>query len=458
MTHLFRKVVHPKSRQPSFNGDSRRSADCNSVSLLNPIFSPFHESETQNDYLGFQQLQSPCLSLNLPQSPSPSNDNKEPGSLDTPLFLDSFNRMLSNEKRNEDMLNMQQVFALPLKLGVPLSNSVNQNKDKKDTKTPSFEPFVKDQKSNLLQFLQEQKELVERKGKYSVNKNNHKNWEGDGNSMSNVKMRERLDRCQSPSSEEQQQTFNFELDKCPVFNGFKELLVDYFVNGNISEERFTVLTPFQRTLLFLVVKRKNEPKAITSKPSLLFSFEELQRLIKVKNRKRPEECYKFVLTRVIKHLKQEIDAKYKRKAQIENCLYDYFFKATAEALGVPLSDFHYPLTGMQKGKFKLNSVYFSKIFASDVFVKAVHEYCENRISQDYQREIEKKISFLVCKWSEMVSASPQNIADAQLSIVHYVTANKRCKLPWSIEEVRDSVSKFLNLIKLYQHKAIRNQS
>lgn len=236
------------------------------------------------------------------------------------------------------------------------------------------------------------------------------------------------------------------------FGHFTDVLYRIFSEGKIDEPCYNALGRFEHELLYFLVKRKYQPKAFrnTLECSETPSFDRLQKILQTTCNKRPEECYKFILTRVIKYLKHKLEASCKTKAHVEELLYDMYFKSTAEAIGVPLSDFHYPLTGCLKGKFKLNSVYFAKVFKSAMFVEQVKTYCQTVLIPEYSKDIMKKLNSLLARWGESLGKASGRPEAVEREILEYVKFNKRCKLPWSVAEVQESVEKFMKLISAYE--------
>ena len=177
-----------------------------------------------------------------------------------------------------------------------------------------------------------------------------------------------------------------------------------FFDGKITKEVFDGLDQFQRELLFFVIKRKYLPKSLKTAAECneAPTYESLCKILKTKNNKRPEECYKFVLTRVIKYLKHMFETDSKKKVSVEQCLYEFYFRETSDQLNIPLKDFHYPLTGSLKGTFKLNSSYFSKVFKSDKFVDAIRNFCTNNMVQEYRIDIQKKLKSLLDRWTDLM--------------------------------------------------------
>lgn len=243
------------------------------------------------------------------------------------------------------------------------------------------------------------------------------------------------------------------------FKHFNSVICAVFSSGKVEESVFASLSVFEQSLLYFLVKRKYLPKVFKNphECSENPSYVKLIKILQTPCNKRPEECYKFILTRVIKFLKRKFETPYKTKAQVEETFYEVYFKGTSIENDISLSDFHYPLTGSFKGKFKLNSNYFSKIFKSNSFVDALKEYCQELLLKEYTLDIQKKLMSLMSRWSEMLDKKTESQQEIENEIMSYVIFNKRCKLPWSVAEVSESIEKFCKLVYMYQPYDVENK-
>jgi len=230
-------------------------------------------------------------------------------------------------------------------------------------------------------------------------------------------------------------------------------LESVFMNNILPVTKLQCLTKFDEEILNSLLQRKFAKRLTNSEMELPSDrrAELINDIINSKSHKRPEECYKFVLTRVIKYLKKKLKDTADCPADVESYLYELYFKDAAQKLGLPITDFHYPLTG-QRGKFKLNSVYFDKIFKSEKFLEGVGDYINNVLFQEYRGEIAKKIESLLVRWDEQLQDPTANVAEIERNIKEYLLKNKRCKLPWTMKEVNESIERFITLIKNYRSK------
>lgn len=253
-------------------------------------------------------------------------------------------------------------------------------------------------------------------------------------------------------------------EQSPSYGQFETLikmLLNIFTTNTLMRSDFDNLPPFERQILYHLLKRKFNLKGVYEINQNLdtISFTSLTKILSTQSSKRPEECYKFILTRVIKVLKHRYEKVFRTKAQVEAHLYEQFFKETSKTLSIPITEFHYPLTGSLKGKFKLNATYFARIFRSDAFVKEINTYCSDVLLNEYTNDINRKLVALFAKWSEDLSqATPSTLVDAQRAVIDYIKFNKRCKLPWTLLEVKESIEKFTKLMAGYVVSSVDHHS
>lgn len=222
-----------------------------------------------------------------------------------------------------------------------------------------------------------------------------------------------------------------------------------FIQGDVVQEDYENLSQFEKRLLYYLVKRKFVPKNLKDlePDDNTCNYEKLKRVYITSNPRRPEECYKFVLTRVLKYLRRQFEAE-DGCTNPEVRLNDVFFRPVSEKFGIPMSDFNYPLAGNQKGKFHFNFLYFSKIFKSDAFLQKIFEYTKEDIFIDFQKDLNKKVAALTHKWERILSNDLAFVDYAQMSILRYVIFNKRCKLPWTQVDVTNAIERVKDLIQI----------
>ncbi len=228
-----------------------------------------------------------------------------------------------------------------------------------------------------------------------------------------------------------------------------KILLQVFLRSPVSVEEYSYLSPFEEELLYSILQRKfsKKLKLNESETDIMKRVDLVNNIITNKSHKRPEECYKFVLTRVIKYLQKCLVKILPPGARdSESFFYDYYFGEVAQSTGKSIADFYYPLTG-KKEPFKLNSKYFQRIFKSPLFVSNMLLYLKENLEHDYQVEIGKKIESLLFKWDVLMQNSGPDSQSVEKTVKEYLIKNRKCKLPWTIYEVRESIEKFQNLVR-----------
>lgn len=222
-----------------------------------------------------------------------------------------------------------------------------------------------------------------------------------------------------------------------------------FTQNEISEIEFNGLSKFEKQLLYYLVKRKYIPKYLkgVEPEEVTCNYNKIVSMVSSVFPRRPEECYKFILTRVLKHLRKKVEVDYET-SDPEAKLYEILFKKISEETGIPMADFHYPLSGNSKGKFQFNFVYFSKVFRSAQFLREIERYCQNDVFDEYLNELVKKVNALFSKWEKMLVIEGEFPEITQQLIIKYVIHNKRCKLPWTKVDVVHAIDKVSKLVKM----------
>jgi hypothetical protein len=244
--------------------------------------------------------------------------------------------------------------------------------------------------------------------------------------------------------------------KLQNFNMLFEVLVKIFCDGNVSESDFMMMDSTQETILNSFLMRKFFKKLRTDELSLdnTRKSDVVNRIISARTSKRPEEFFKFVLTRVIKTLKKSYKSDINPSGDLDIEFYSHYFKDVADKLKVSIDQFFYPLTGKatnknasgQKKNMKLNAGYYSRIFQSKKFLDAMNKSIEE-IKSDYADEIRKKLESLLMKWDSDFDPNSKNMIDFVNKIAQYLEKNKRCKLPWTLAEVAEATDRFDMLVE-----------
>lgn len=226
------------------------------------------------------------------------------------------------------------------------------------------------------------------------------------------------------------------------------ILLNVFSHQPIAVADYCQLSPLEKDILNAILHRKFMRKLTVCDLQLPVEHQvaTLNQIIQITLSKRPDECYKLTLTRGIKHLKKNLNVEGATFPVIDTLFYERYFGSTAQQLGLPLSAFHYPLTGRQKVP-RLNSNYFDLIFKSNDFLESLLSYLESQLVADYSKVIGKKLATLLVRWEKLILSSVSPIASSENAIKDYIAKNKRCKLPWTIFEVKESIERFQALVK-----------
>ena len=225
-------------------------------------------------------------------------------------------------------------------------------------------------------------------------------------------------------------------------NGLYKILIKIFKNENIIENDLK-LKKEELNILNYILKRKYNKK-MTKKELILSSNKQIviiKKILKTISRKRPEECYKFIFSRVVKYLKKKTDFKHH-----EN-FYTYYFKEISDEFNIPLLDFNYPFKKSSKKNYKaFNGIFFGHVFSSKKFKEDFLNYIENIFVEKYKKEIEKKNKMILFKWDRKFK-DKRNMQIILPKIKNYLLKNKKSKLPWNLKEVNMAILRMVSIAK-----------
>ena len=160
--------------------------------------------------------------------------------------------------------------------------------------------------------------------------------------------------------------------------------------------------------------------------------------------KRPEENYKFIFKRCLKHMKEkfkEENQNLAKRKDLDRCFYEHYFRSVSDSLKISIDNFYHPKNSKSKNKNgpkTINNTYIQNICKSKNFKKDFSEYLDRSLLREYQESIKLKIKNLITRWvKEIRMASDKNAATTQ--ICAYIEKNKKCKLPWSVKEVSEAI-------------------
>ena len=218
--------------------------------------------------------------------------------------------------------------------------------------------------------------------------------------------------------------------------------------GNRVEMDDYALDPMDREVLHAVVQKKFAKKAFrpTGRKSDDEAVEWINRAAQGGSSKRPEECYKFLLTKAFKSLRRRFERlKVEKKLPAED--FDaYYFGATAAELSLPLSFFHYPPVKSTAGAQAFRVDFFKKLFRSARFREDALEFIHNTLWKEYKVKICKKLERLLSERERKIAKSPAAEAAVLQEFRLYLLNNRKCKLPWTIYDVKAAIEKLVLLI------------
>lgn len=244
--------------------------------------------------------------------------------------------------------------------------------------------------------------------------------------------------------------------KCHELVTFKTLyafFVKFFKSESISIEDLQTLSKREIIIVDLMMQRKYEGKLLSVDLKTDDLHDILNKLLNFQQRlsvKRSEESYKFIFTRAIKFLKKVFKTKNglpKTLTDVDSLFYSYYFGSTVASLGMEIKNFVYPpVKNNKNGLYRcLNLKYFHHVFQSRKFMSDVSEYLKTDLRNEYDIEIERKTFQLLAKWDRRFTNDSnddhgQN-KKVMSEIVFYFLRNKRCKLPWTLVEVNNAISR-----------------
>lgn len=229
-------------------------------------------------------------------------------------------------------------------------------------------------------------------------------------------------------------------------------LVKVFTKKEITEADLSIGTNELKVLNYVL--HRKYLKRLTSKDiesSISIQLSKINGIVNSKSHKRPEECYKFIFTRVLKFLKKSFKKNFNIKQNLDEQFYGYYFAELAQKNQEPLENYYYPLTKKDNKKETLNSNYFAKIFQSKNFINDLVKYINEHLYEEYKTEIIQKLESLLLKWDPYFAEEEQKTEKYIEEIKQYLMKNKRCKLPWTLDEVKEAVLRVYSLIDTHSN-------
>ena len=223
------------------------------------------------------------------------------------------------------------------------------------------------------------------------------------------------------------------------------VLKKFFKEEKVSPDELN-LSYAEKVLLCGIVERKFGEKVSGDLPDEMLSS--LKDILSSEGNKRPEEYYKFAFKQIVKSMRKEFRNQVKsrvryRKDPTEKAFYLHYFEEICAKTGEQIDCFYQPRAGKNPLIPKtFNSTYIRRVGQSKPFMDDFRRHLNNLLSQSIHL-IDSKINRLVRKLDLILDES---LTPAE-EIVESVINNRKCKLPWTLTEVRKAtttVEKFLN--------------
>ena len=137
-----------------------------------------------------------------------------------------------------------------------------------------------------------------------------------------------------------------------------------------------------------------------------------------------------------------------KKKEFDTYFYQYYFSEACKAHDLTIDAVQNPANSKGvKTKLKtVNTEYICNITKSEKFMKDFTDYMHGSLQLDYDLTIDAKIDALVRRWDEAYGGAAEKPAALQ-QITDYVLKNKKCKLPWTMAEVRAALDNTTELIR-----------
>lgn len=220
-----------------------------------------------------------------------------------------------------------------------------------------------------------------------------------------------------------------------------------YIDVSLSKIELEILNAFLYRKFF---KRISEEEFLAGEES----FTHRLSIILNRSSKRTEECYKYLLSKFFKFLKNKSGLSSRemiREDDDEAVFYNFLFGETARRLGVGVEEFYFPSKSLKaKKQNTLNKDYFAKIFRSRVFNQKLRSYMGKELIKEHREDVETKLRALFDKW--MVKFKYTSEKRRVNSILKDIKKNKRLKFPWIYCELEESVKKVEELMEQYEGK------
>lgn len=238
--------------------------------------------------------------------------------------------------------------------------------------------------------------------------------------------------------------------KTEMIKGLEIFLFKMFTQKSLSCKDFDLLKP-QEEILQAILMRKFDKQMSVEQMSWnpQKKIDLINKFMNSTSKKRPEECYKFFLIRIIKYLKSKLTSQSPEQAHHDDddeLFYQFYFSETAKLKGLPLKDFFYPFNRKADKNAKLNAKYFEKLKMGTAFLEDAKGYLENEAKNEHAAEVQQKLFSLLKPHDQFIRKHKKTEEKCLLDLIEYIKENKHCKFPWTVKEQEESIEKFKGVI------------
>ena len=232
-----------------------------------------------------------------------------------------------------------------------------------------------------------------------------------------------------------------------VFSELSLILKKLFLGKLSCNEDIILSCEEMMVLSTIMIKKFDYEPPVANIYKVLHLFNE--NLYRAK--KRAEECYKFIFKHAYKNLKRAYNDLQLEKQLSDNQpvsaqdFYNYYFGAVSRSQNIPLAHFYLPLTpdsycnkNDKLAPKTINMGYAQLISKSGHFMHDFLIYLNDKFINDYCQLINLKIDHMAVKWTE-ISISYNHSEKSIFFICDYIRTNKKCKLPWTVAEVKTAI-------------------
>ena len=247
---------------------------------------------------------------------------------------------------------------------------------------------------------------------------------------------------------------------------FISFLKDLFTHPKtLNPEKITNnLNNTENLILYYLIKRKLKlknfifPNQKLEKKNLKESINEYKQYF---SNKRFEEIFKFTFKLFFNFKKTSFFKKNPFSKLEDDYFFAFYFKKISEQIKIPFYEFKDPLKNKKKNRLIKNfgKKYMMLIFKSEKFKKDYLKFLKNNLKEIYFKNLDRKIQNMIKKLfmileknKKKVFKEKQNFDLLSLyrkTVYDYFVKNNQCKIPWTIREIENSISKIWEISDVY---------